>query len=140
MKVKDYKELKVWQKGIDLADKVYSVTDRFPRDEIYGLTSQMRRAAVSIPSNIAEGFVRRSTAEYRQHLYVSLGSCAELDTQLIIAGRRKYVPGARLKELAEELNHETRMLVSLINKLGASTGRGSRATNHGSRATSDELC
>ncbi len=130
MKVKDYKQLKVWQKGIDMADMVYSATDRFPRDELYGLTSQMRRAAVSVPSNIAEGFVRRSTAEYRQHLYVSLGSCAELETQLIIAGRRKYVTGAKLKELAEELNHETRMLMSLISKLDASTGDGPRATGH----------
>jgi len=130
MKVKDYKELIVWQKGIDLADRVYSVTDGFPRDEIYGLTSQMRRAGVSVPSNIAEGFVRRSTAEYRQHLYVSLGSCAELDTQLIIAGRRRYVTDAKLMEVAEELNHETRMLVSLIGKLDAGTGHGSRATGH----------
>ena len=136
MKVKDYKELIVWQKGIDIADMVYSVTDRFPRDEVYGLTSQMRRAGVSVPSNIAEGFVRRSTAEYRQHLYISLGSCAELDTQLIIAGRRKYLAEAKLTEVAEELNHETRMLVSLIGKLEAkTTGRRSRGTSHGSRVT-----
>ncbi len=130
MTVKDYKELKVWQKGIEIADRVYSVTAGFPRDEAYGLTSQMRRAAVSVPSNVAEGFVRRSTAEYRQHLYVSLGSCAELDTQLIIASRRKYVTGTKLKELSEELNHETRMLVSLISKLDANTGHGTRGTGH----------
>jgi len=130
MKVKDYKDLVVWQKGIDLVDTVYSVTDGFPREEIYGLTSQMRRAGVSVPSNVAEGFVRRSTAEYRQHLYVSLGSCAELDTQLIIAGRRKYVTGERLIEVAEELNHEMRMLVSLIGRLDADAGHGSRATGH----------
>jgi len=84
MKVKDYKDLKVWQKGIDIVDKIYSVTDGFPKDELYGLVGQMRRAAVSIPSNIAEGFVRHHTKEYKQLLYVSLGSCAELDTQLII--------------------------------------------------------
>ncbi|MGE5295908.1 MAG: four helix bundle protein [Solirubrobacterales bacterium] len=130
MKVKDYKDLVVWQKGIDLADMVYTVTDGFPREEIYGLTSQMRRAGVSVPSNVAEGFVRRSTAEYRQHLYVSLGSCAELDTQLIIAGRRKYIAGERLIEVAEELNHEMRMLVSLIGRLDADAGHGSRATGH----------
>ena len=128
MKVKDYKELKVWQKGIEIADEVYAVTSRFPREEIYGLTSQMRRAAVSVPSNVAEGFVRRSAAEYRQHLYVSLGSCAELDTQLIIASRRKYVAGTKQEKLAEELNHETRMLVSLIGKLDAGAGHGPRAT------------
>ncbi|OHB65136.1 MAG: hypothetical protein A2Y77_02480 [Planctomycetes bacterium RBG_13_62_9] len=128
--MKDYKEMIVWQKGIDIADMVYSVTDRFPRDEVYGLTSQMRRAGVSVPSNIAEGFVRRSTAEYRQHLYVSLGSCAELDTQLIIAGRRKYIAEAKLIQVTEELNHETRMLVSLIGRLDARAGHGSRATDH----------
>jgi four helix bundle protein len=91
MKVKDYKDLKVWQKGIEVVDKIYSVTHSFPKDELYGLVNQMRRAAVSIPSNIAEGFVRQHTKEYKQFLYSSLGSCAELDTQLIIANRRNYI-------------------------------------------------
>jgi len=77
----------------------------------------MRRAAVSIPSNIAEGFVRHHTKEYKQFLYISLGSCAELDTQLIIANRRNYITKKKLEELTEDINHETRMLVSLINKL-----------------------
>jgi len=117
MKVKDYKDLKVWQKGIEIVDKIYSMTHRFPKDEIYGLTSQMRRASVSIPSNIAEGFVRQHTKEYRQFLYASLGSCAELDTQLIIADRRDYITKKELEELAEDINYESRMLVSLINKL-----------------------
>jgi four helix bundle protein len=117
MKVKDYKDLKVWQKGIEVVDKIYSVTHSFPKDELYGLVSQMRRAAVSIPSNVAEGFVRQHAKEYKQFLYVSLGSCAELDTQLVIADRRKYINGNMFEELTEEINHETRMLVSLINKL-----------------------
>jgi four helix bundle protein len=117
MKVKDYKDLKVWQKGIDIVDSIYSATESFPRDELYGLVSQMRRAAVSVPSNIAEGFVRHHTKEYKQFLYMSLGSCAELDTQIVIAGRRKYVGKKNIDELAEDINHETRMLVSLINKL-----------------------
>lgn len=117
MKVKDYKDLDVWLKGIEIVDKIYSITDKFPKDELYGLTSQMRKAAVSIPSNIAEGFVRHHTKEYMQFLYVSLGSCAELDTQLIIASRRNYVTKEKLEELSEDINHEVRMLVSLINTL-----------------------
>ena len=117
MKVKDYKDLKVWQKGIEITDKVYSVTDRFPKSELYGLAAQMRRASVSIPSNIAEGFARHHSGEYRQFLYISLGSCAELDTQLIIANRRGYLTKEELEELAEDINHESRMLVSLINKI-----------------------
>ena len=117
MKVKDYKDLKIWQKGIEIVDKVYEITSGFPKSELYGLAGQMRRAAVSIPSNVAEGFARKSNKEYKQFLYVSLGSCAELDTQLIIAKRRGYVEGRKAKELAEEINHESRMLSSLISKL-----------------------
>lgn len=117
MKVKDYKDLKVWQKGIEIVDKIYLITDKFPGNELYGLVSQMRRASVRIPSNIAEGFVRHHTKEYRQFLYISSGSCAELDTQLIIADRRNYITKKELEELTEDINHEARMLVSLINKL-----------------------
>ena len=117
MKVKDYKDLKVWQKGIQIVDKVYLITDSFPKSELYGLVSQMRRASVRIPSNVAEGFARHHTKEYTQFLYISLGSCAELDTQLVIANRRKYITKKKLEELAEDINYETRMLVSLINKL-----------------------
>ncbi len=72
---------------------------------------------MSIPSNIAEGFLRHYSKEYKQFLYVSLGSCAELDTQLIISCMRKYITKEKLEELAEDINHETRMLVSLINKI-----------------------
>ncbi|MBC8275635.1 MAG: four helix bundle protein [Chloroflexi bacterium] len=118
MKVKDYRDLKVWQTGIEIVDKVYTVTDRFPKDEIYGLTGQMRRAAISIPSNIAEGFARRHSKEYKQFLYFSLGSCAELDTHLVIANRRNYVMDDKLKEMAELINHEARMLATLVSRLG----------------------
>jgi len=129
VKVKDYKELRVWQKGIEIVDRAYSLTNRFPRSEIYGLAGQMQRAAVSIPSNIAEGFVRQHPREYRQFLHVSLGSCAELETQVIIANRRNYVNENELRQLTEELNHESRMLVSLINKLDAGTSHERRATS-----------
>jgi len=115
--------------GIEIVDKVYSITDSFPKDELYALTSQMRRAAVSIPSNIAEGFARRHTKEYKQFLSISLGSCAELNTQLIIAHRRNYVIKEKLDELSEAIDHEARMLATLINKLGRIPSDESRATN-----------
>ena len=117
MKAGDYKDLQVWQKGIDIVDKIYSITNDFPKDELYGLVSQMRRASVRITSNVAEGFATHHTKEYKQFLYMSLGSCAELDTQLIIANRRNYITKKKLTELAEDINHESRMLVSLIKKL-----------------------
>lgn len=117
MKVKDYKDLKVWQKGIEIVDKVYALTAKFPKEELYGLTLQMRKASISIPSNIAEGFMRGHTNEYRQFLRISLGSCAELDTQSIIANRRKYITKQELDDLSEDLNHESRMLMNLINTL-----------------------
>ena len=117
MKVKDYKDLKVWQKGIEIVDKVYALTAKFPKEELYGLTLQMRKASVSIPSNVSEGFVRGHTNEYKHFLRVSLGSCAELETQSIIANRRNYIIKKELDDLAEDLNHESRMLVNLINAL-----------------------
>ncbi len=76
MKVKDYKELKIWQKGIDIVDRIYEITEEFPYRELYGLAQQMRKASVSIPSNIAEGFMRNYTKEYSQFLHIALGSCA----------------------------------------------------------------
>ena len=117
MKIKDYKELNVWNKGIEIVDKAYLLTDKFPKDKLYSLTKQIRRSAVSIPSNIAEGFVRNGTKEYRHFLYISLGSCAELETQLIISNRRQYAYGKDYEEYMDDLNHEMRMLNSLIHKL-----------------------
>jgi len=117
MKVKDYKDLKVWQKGIEIVDKIYSATDHFPKDELYGLSNQMRRSAISIPSNIAEGFVRNHSKEYIQFLYISIGSCAELDTQIFIAHKRNYLTSVTFQELTEDINHESRMLVSMINSV-----------------------
>lgn len=118
MKVKDYKELKVWQKGIDIVDKIYTITDTFPKEEMYCLAIQMRRAAVSVPSNVAEGFNRKHTREFAQFLRASLGSCAELDTQLIIALKRKYVIEENAKEVERDIEDESRMLSALIRTLG----------------------
>jgi four helix bundle protein len=114
MKIKD---LQIWQKGIEIVDKIYALTDSFPKAELYGLSSQMKKASVSIPSNIAEGFARNHSKEYKQFLSIALGSCAELDTQLIIANRRDYIKKNDLEVLADQINHESRMISSLINKL-----------------------
>ena len=85
--IKTHKDLEVWQKAIDLVEKSYRVTKTFPHEELYGLTSQIRRAAVSIPSNIAEGAARQTSKEYIQYLYIALGSLSELETQFIVAKR-----------------------------------------------------
>ena len=117
MKIKSYKELDVWKKGIEIVDVVYKMTGKFPKEERYGLTTQMQRAAVSIASNIAEGFARQHTKEYQQFCYIVLGSCAELETQLIIAQRRNYVSSEDFSELEDYLDHESRMLMNLIKSL-----------------------
>jgi four helix bundle protein len=90
-KVKSYKDLWVWQKGIELVKEVYQVVKKFPREETYVLGDQLRRAAISIPSNIAEGQTRQHTPEFKQFLYISLGSLAELNTQLIITKELGYI-------------------------------------------------
>ncbi len=118
MGVRGYRDLKVWKLGIEIADFTYRITEFFPRREEYGLASHMRRTAVSIPSNIAEGHSRQHTREYRQHCFISLGSCAELETQLVIAERRGLVPEAASSDLAEQLDHESRMLRNLTRNLG----------------------
>ncbi len=118
MKVKSYKELKVWRKGVEIVDRIYEITEDFPQKELYVLTSQMQRSAISIPSNIAEGFARGHTAEYRQFLRTALGSCAELDTQLIIAHKRNYTTKTEIINLQEDLDHESRMIMNLIKSLG----------------------
>ncbi len=87
-----HQELKVWQEAMSLVKDIYRVTKEFPREEIYALTSQMRRAAVSIPSNIAEGAARTGNREFLQFLSIARGSLSELETQLIIAGELNYLP------------------------------------------------
>jgi len=84
-KVKTHEDLEIWQLGIELVTQIYKMTSNFPKEELYGLTSQMRRCSVSIPSNIAEGAARNSDKEFLQFLYISLGSLSELETQLIIS-------------------------------------------------------
>ena len=84
--LKNYKDLKVWQKSYDLCLGIYTITAKFPKEEMYGLTSQIRRAVVSIPSNIAEGYGRKTTKDYIRMLYISYGSVCELETRILLAG------------------------------------------------------
>jgi four helix bundle protein len=95
---KPHKKLVAWQKSMDLVEKIYELSKRFPRDEVYGLTSQVRRAAVSVPSNIAEGAAGRSSVQFRNYLSVAIGSLNELDTQLEIAQRVGYVDATAVSE------------------------------------------
>jgi len=109
--------LRIWQVGIEVVKDIYILTKKFPKEELYGLNSQMRRSAVSIPSNIAEGFRRYHNKEYKQFLYIALGSCAELETQIIIANELDYINETEKTELIEKIKYICRMTVKLINKL-----------------------
>ena len=116
MRVESYKNLIVWQKAMDLVTAVYRITANFPREEIYGLSSQIKRAAVSIPSNIAEGSRRSSKKDFRNFLLVAFGSGSELETQLEIAKRLSFVT-PNDSALAENLLSE---VMKMINKLSDS--------------------
>ena len=109
--------MRIWQKGIEVVKDIYILTKKFPKEELYGLTSQMRRSAISIPSNIAEGFRRYHNKEYKQFLYIALGSCAELETQIIIANELNYISDDDKSAVIEEIKYICRMTVKLINKL-----------------------
>ncbi len=112
-----FRDLVVWQKSVSLATAVYRMTHDFPREELYGLTSQIRRCAVSVPSNIAEGQGRMSTGEFRQFLGIARGSNFELQTQIEIA-RRLGLGEARLMNEADELSHEVgKMLYAILNRI-----------------------
>ena len=118
MQIKTYKDLIVWQKAMDLAEQTYKLTKGFPKEETYGLTSQLRRAVVSVPSNIAEGQARQSTAEFKNFLSIAQGSLAEVETQLLLAIRFEYLTqqqAAPALSLREEIS---KMLASLRSKLG----------------------
>jgi four helix bundle protein len=114
---KPHKKLNVWRQGMDLVCDVYRVTASLPTEEKYGLTSQMRRSAVSIVSNIAEGAARQSSAEYVQFLCMSLGSASELDTQLEVCERLGFVPSLAVQPLRKSLDEVGRMLIGLRNSI-----------------------
>jgi len=114
-KVKSHKDLKVWQESMTLVVAVYKATEDFPKHEIYGLTSQIRRAAVSIPSNIAEGAGRKGKKEFARFLYIALGSLSEVETQLEIAYRLKYLNEA--ETITQRIYFIRKMLSNLIKSL-----------------------
>mgnify|MGYP001131901817 CR=1 FL=1 len=117
MKVRHYKDLIVWQKAMDLVLMIYQITKAFPREELYGLNNQMQRAAVSIPSNIAEGQARRTSAEFRNYLSIARGSLAELETQLIIAQRLNYLTNEQLISIMETHQEISKMIPALMARL-----------------------
>ena len=116
-KIKNFRDLDVWRLGMEIVIDVYECTKRFPKEEVYGLVSQMRRAALSIASNVAEGFNRYHNKEYRQFLYIALGSCAELETQMEVSLLLGYVTQSIRDRTIENLDHEARMLRNLIKRL-----------------------
>lgn len=119
-----YRDLIVWQKSVDLAIEIYRLTALFPKEELYGLASQMRRAAVSIPSNIAEGYARKHRRENVQFCRISFGSGAELETQIVIARRLKLAPGGEFKKSEELLGKIMKMLNKLIASLASNSPIG----------------
>jgi four helix bundle protein len=120
--VKSFRDLIVWQRSMQLTIAIYRMTQKFPREEIYGLTSQIRRSAVSIPSNIAEGQGRLSTGEFRQFLGIARGSNSELQTQLEIA-RALGIGDSKMIDEAESLSNE-------VGKMLSATLRSLKETNH----------
>ena len=115
--LRNYKELKVWQKTYHLSLEIYKATANFPAEEKFGLTSQIRRASISIPSNIAEGYGRNTTNKYIRFLNISYGSICELETQILISGDLGYIKNTKLNKLTDKILEVERMLKALINSL-----------------------
>jgi four helix bundle protein len=116
-KVSHFRELHVWQRGMDVVETVYRVSAAFPKSELYGLTGQVRRAAVSVPSNIAEGHTRASTKEYLNHVSMAQASLAEVETQLEIASRLGYLTSTDLSAVLEQASVLGKQLYALRDAL-----------------------
>ena len=114
MAIRSYKDLMVWQRSMDLVESIYRITDKLPAKEQWGLVSQMRRAAVSVPSNIAEGHGRHSSGSYNQFLSISRGSLLELETQLELCIRLQYFTRIDSEKILNEIMEINKMLTSLI--------------------------
>ena len=110
--MRNHKDLKVWKKSVDLVEEIYKITKEFPKEELYGLISQIRRAAVSISANIAEGAARNSNKEFIQFLYVALGSLSELETELIISERIGYLKDGEI--IFKKIIEIRKLLLGLI--------------------------
>lgn len=115
--MKNFKELKIWQKGMDIAIACFQLTDTFPANERFGISSQINRAGVSIPSNIAEGSSRTSEKDYGRFIEISLGSSFELETQLLIAQRLKFGEEAKVADLILHVSEEQKMLAGFLKSL-----------------------
>jgi len=115
--MKNFKELRIWQKGMDIAVNCFKLTEEFPKEEKFGLSIQITRAGVSIPSNIAEGSSRSSEKEYARFIEISMGSSYELETQLLIAQRLSYGNQSLLGQTITDVNDEQKMLMGFGNKL-----------------------
>ena len=109
----DYKKLTVWNVSLELAKEVYIATKNFPKEEVYGLTAQIRKSATSVPSNIAEGSARRSNKDFTRFINIASGSLAELDTQLILANSLGFLDNATLNKLGELIKRIDQMLIKL---------------------------
>lgn len=118
--IRSHKDLIVWQKAIDLSTVIYKLTDTFPQRETYALSSQMRRAVVSIASNIAEGRARHSRKDFAHFLHMAFGSAAELETQLLIAKRLSFLDASVYEKTNSLITEVSKMLRAMIGKLGAS--------------------
>ena len=115
--MRDFRKYEIWLKGVDIADKIYDICDKFPKFEIYALGDQMRRASVSIASNIAEGASRTSSVEFAHYLAIAIGSAFEVETQLQITKRRKYISDEVYDTMIAELQSEERQINTFISKL-----------------------
>ena len=115
--IKDFKDLRIWSLGIKIVKEVYLVTASFPQSEQFGLTNQMRRASVSIPSNIAEGHIKNQTKEFGRFLNISLGSCAELETQMIIAKELGWINENIFNDLLGQIRAEIKQINALKKRL-----------------------
>jgi len=115
--MRNFKQLKIWQKGFELAINSFKLTASFPKEEKYGISSQITRAAVSIPSNIAEGSSRSSTKEYSRFIEISFGSTFELETQLLIAQAVNYGDKDLTNTMLKDIDEEQKMLTSFMSKL-----------------------
>ena len=115
--IKSFRDLIIWQRGISLVKDVYEETRNFPKEELYGITTQIRRSAISIPSNISEGHIRQHRAEFRQFLNIALGSLAELETQIIIARELNYLSIEKSENLIDQMSSLGKMMRGLMKKL-----------------------
>ncbi len=115
--MKNFKELKIWQRGFDIAVKSFALVDTFPKEQKFGISSQITKSAVSIPSNIAEGSSRFSEKDYCRFIEISLGSTFELETQLLIAKAANFGNRELRDEILNGLDEEEKMLISFMNKL-----------------------